>query len=362
MTPLRISTLLGLLTLVPSAATAQRTLPRLVPAAPPAELRILEFDAASVTWADDSTLVLIDSDVKQVVTIGTRSGVLRRIGREGSGPGEFRFPTGLLAAGGELLVADIGTRRVSRFDGQRRYSGSAITPGPTLQLFGVSGGRLRLAWLDFRPTAEGPVVGEIDLASGKTTPLFAVLARDSTLRVRTDGMPGPNPFVALAGGPGGTVVAASPQTYRVTVFDRSGRRVRSFGRDLRPQFRTDAEIESIVARSGRSLRSVGAAEAPGSDPVEALRRTLRKQPKPHFPMGGMAVDADGRLWIATSRGGSATELDVFAADGTFLGTLPLAGRVSAIAIRPGWLAALTERTSGDDEGFQGIDLYRIGGP
>jgi hypothetical protein len=93
-----------------------------------------------------------------------------------------------------------------------------------------------------------------------------------------------------------------------------------------------------------------------------LREALGKEPKPHFPwMGGIAVDPAGRAWVLTARGGRRTEFDVFSPAGEFLGTVATAGRVAAFAIRGPRLALLTERTEGDDEGFQGIDLYRIGG-
>lgn len=351
---------LGFLTLAPAVASAQHAPLRVAPAAAPAALRLLEFEATGIAWLDDSTLALIDGDSRQIV-VASRSGTLRRIGREGSGPGEFRFPTSLLAERGTLLVADIGTRRVSRFDAQQQFIGSAPTPGPVLQLLGMEGNRVQLAWLDFAVTDGGPVVGELDFASGKSARRFAVFERDSALGVRTESMQGPTPFVAVAGGPGGLVVAASPQTYRVTAFDSAGKAIRHFGRSLRPVHRTEAEVEAVIAEGGSRIRRMAAAEGGNADAVAELRRSLLKQPKPHFLMNAVTLDAHGRLWVATTRGGARTEVDVFGPDGAFLGSVSLAGRVSALAVRSPWLAVISEPTSGEAEGVQGVHLYRIGG-
>src|SRR5687768_3871507 len=117
MITLRLGSFLGILALASSVASAQRAPLGAAPAPVPPQLRVLAFEATALAWLDDSTLALIDSDTRQIV-VASRSGTLRRIGREGDGPGEFRFPTSLLAERGTLLVADIGTRRVSRFDAQ----------------------------------------------------------------------------------------------------------------------------------------------------------------------------------------------------------------------------------------------------
>lgn len=359
MTTPRSCLLLALCLLTGSAASAQRP-PRVTPVAVPVPLRTLEFTATSLAWVNDSSIALIDSDAKQLVIAGIPGGTFRRIGRQGAGPGEFRVPTFLLARDGELIVDDIGARRVSRFDAEGKFIGSTPTPGATLRLLALDGDRLRLAWIEFAPSGGGPTVSDLDLGSGSSVARFRVFAHDSALAVTSGSMPGPNPFLALAAGPGGEILAGSSQVYRITVFDSTGRVLRSLGRKLPPAFRTDAEIDEIVARRGRAVRAMAAAERASDDLVARLRSTLKKEPKPHFSMGGIAADSDGRVWVATSRGGDRTEVDVFGADGRFLGTVLLRGRVEALALRLPWLAALSEWTEGGDEGLQGIDLYRVG--
>ncbi|MGE5927039.1 MAG: hypothetical protein ACM357_06785 [Gemmatimonadota bacterium] len=344
----------------PVTAAAQRV-PALSPIPVPASLATLEFTGSALAWVDDTTLALLDTDAKQLVTADLRRGTLRRQGREGNGPGEFRAPSFLLSRGGEVVVYDISTRRVSRFDAARRFVKSVPTPGATLQLLGWNGDLVRIAWTSFMPDG-GPYISELELADGSLRERFRVLARDSTLASPMPGGSGSTPFLAFAAASDGGVLVGSPRHYRITRFDSTGRVVRRFGRPLPPVYRTPAEIDSILAQGGRMLAGTPVREGQRGDLAARLRDALGKEPKPHFPwMGGIAVDPDGRAWVLTARGRRGTEFDVFSPAGDFLGTVHAPGRVVAFAIRAPRLALLTERTEGDDEGFQGIDLYRIGG-
>ena len=345
----------------PVTATAQRV-PALVPLPVPAPLATLEFTGSALAWIDDTTLVLLDGDAKQLVSADLRRGTLRRHGREGNGPGEFRAPSFVVSGGREVVVYDISTRRVSRFDAALRFVKSAPTPGATLQLLGWNGALVHMAWTSFMPDGN-PYVGVLTLADGSLAERFRVLARDSSLASPMPGGTGSTPFLAFAAAPDGGVLVGSPRHYRITRFDSTGRVVRRFGRPLPPVFRTPGEIDSILAQSGRMLAGTPVQEGQRGTLAARLRDALGKEPKPHFPwMGGIAVDPAGRAWVLTTRGTRRTEFDVFSPAGDFLGTVSAPGRVVAFAFRAPRLALLTERTEGDDEGFQGIDLYRIGGP
>ncbi|HEU4829226.1 MAG TPA: hypothetical protein VFT04_08515 [Gemmatimonadales bacterium] len=346
----------------PATAGAQRGAPTISPVAVPASLATLEFTGSSLIWVDDSTLALLDNDAKQFVTAEIRHGTLRRHGREGSGPGEFRAPVFLLARDGEVLVDDITTRRISRFDRKRRFIASVPTPGATLQLLGWSGDRVRIAWTSFMPGG-GPTISDIDLTGGAAFERFQVLARDPSLASPMPGGAGNSAFLAVAPGPRGSIVVGSPRPYRITVFDSAGRPLHRFGRDLPPVFRTPAEIDAMVTRSGRMLAGAPVNAEQRGNLAARLRETLGKEPKPHFPwMGGIVVDQTGGVWVLTTRGSNRTDFDVFSAAGDFRGTVTTPGRVVSFTIRGSHLAVLAERTEGDDEGFQGIDLYRIARP
>lgn len=54
-----------------------------------------------------------------------------------------------------------------------------------------------------------------------------------------------------------------------------------------------------------------------------------------------------------------TEIDLFDAAGRFVQTIRVPDRVRALAVRLPLVAVLVERLQGDEEGLDGIDLYRV---
>lgn len=86
-----------------------------------------------------------------------------------------------------------------------------------------------------------------------------------------------------------------------------------------------------------------------------------EEPRPYFGPGALALDDSGRLWVITERpADDSTEVDVFARDGEFLGTVMLRDRVRSLAFRGDRAVALVERVAEGVEGVPGIDLYRMG--
>ena len=338
-------------------APAQAAAPGLAARPVPAAFQALDFTPQSVAWVTDSRLALTDMAGHQVVIADLNQPALRRIGREGAGPGEFRSPTFSLASpGGGLVVDDIAGRRISEFDSTLRYLRSAVTPGATLRLLDWTRNRVRLVWITFAADGAGPVVSDVDLAGGRTVDRFHIFARDSSLAVPLPGGlgRGPSPYVAAAPGPGGQIVVADPRGYRIVAFDSNGAVLRRFGRpDLPLVYRTADEVAAMMAQARRSF----AGRPLPPDAVATMEKSFREQPKPRIA-GGMAVDPAGRVWVATAARGARTDLDVFSPAGRFLGSASVPGRVITMAIRGAALAVVAERT-GDEEGSYGLDIYRI---
>ncbi len=68
-------------------------------------------------------LYVCDSPRHMVIVLDKKGHVLDRFGRRGGGtqPGEFRYPTQLVATGGEIVVLDSGNRRVQILDVRGRF-------------------------------------------------------------------------------------------------------------------------------------------------------------------------------------------------------------------------------------------------
>ena len=59
--------------------------------------------------------LVVDSGNDRLLLFDWKTGLARIVGREGSGPGEFQFPTRIARWGDTLVVLDANLRRVSRF-------------------------------------------------------------------------------------------------------------------------------------------------------------------------------------------------------------------------------------------------------
>lgn len=346
-----------LATAIRTAGAAQGAAPGLAPQPAPAAFQSLEFTPQAVAWVTESRLALTDIAGHQVVIAELGQPALRRIGREGGGPGEFRSPTFTLASrAGRLVVDDIAGRRISEFDSTLRYVRSTVTPGATLRLLDWAGSRVRLVWIAFAADGAGPVVSDVDLAGGKTVERFRIFARDSSLASPLPGGlgRGPSPYVAAAPGPGGQIIVADPRAYRIVAFDSTGAVLRRFGRPELPLvYRTADEVSAMMAQARRSF----AGRPLPAEAIATMEKSFREQPKPRIA-GGIAVDPSGRVWVATAPRGARTDLDVFSPTGRFLGSASVPGRVITMAIRGASLAVVAERT-GDEEGSYGLDIYRI---
>jgi hypothetical protein len=352
----------GLAVIIAASAPAPRTAaaqaaPALTRVQAPAAFGSLDFSPQAVAWVSDTRLALTDISGHQVVIASLDQPVLRRIGREGGGPGEFRSPTFAVASpGAALVVDDLGARRISEFDSTFRFVRSAPTPGVTLRLLGWSGDRVRMVWISFTGEGAGPVVTDVNLATGTAADRFRVFARDSSVAVPAPGgMKGPNPFVSAAAGLGGEIVIGEPRTYRLVVFDSTGAVVRRFGRpDVPLVYRTPEEVAAMMAQARQTF--AGRPVPPTA--LAQMEKSFREEPKPRIA-GGIAVDGAGRVWVAVAAPGGRTALDAFSPGGRFLGSVTVAGRVTSIAARGSALAVVAERLAGDDEGAYGLDIYRI---
>lgn len=302
------------------------------------------------------TLLLSDADAAQVIVYSREGREEGRLGRKGGGPGEHILPHGAaVGEDGSLVVTDAVLLRLSHYDAGHRLVSTYAIPGIPLQLLNWDGRQVLLVWIE----GMNPVVGRIDVATGKAEALYEPFERAPELAGRTAGSAGggAQPWVTAAFSPDGRVLVARGETYRIFAFDAATGSLRqSFGRtDVERERPSEREAAEAERKLQRIFESSGLPAAP------ELLREARDWPKPFFLMHSFAVDGSGRLWIATQRGGHAqTALDLFDAGGTFLRTLTVRDRVRRIAVSLPYLAVLVERQSGPAEGAEGIDVYRVG--
>lgn len=230
------------------------------------------------------------------VRAGTDSAV--HLGREGSGPGEYRIP-GLLgiSAGGDALVFDIVARRTLKFASDGTVLSTALVTLPPAPLggFGFVNGELRILSTDVpRAAGDSLPVYVFALDSGAS----AARRRDSIeLRQPAYGlMEGralpqlftPATFFALR--EDGVVAFVDGAKMNLALFDTSGALVRRIGFDLEP--RTPSESDIVEARALR-LRGF-----PPGRMREAAERALAQPAQSRMPLvTGLVAMHDGELWL-----------------------------------------------------------------
>lgn len=339
--------ILGCLLVNPAAMLSQIA-PRLEPLPIAASLAELDFRVENVppmAIHSSGCVALFDIDASQVVCIDPTSATVRRFGRSGAGPGEFRAVRDMVnMPGGGLLVFDV--------IGNLRFT--LISRGWKLDR--VVRARQQFRGL-FRPTRDsvltiGGKLGReliaVSLRDGGVAVHFAPAAADTALFV------GPNPYDIFLFWPvplhRGGWYFVSAWHYSILAKDERGRVLSRFGRAVEREPLSEQELAAakalmVKANPGRNL--------------DAFMERYRKTPKPVIQRAPVE-DGKDRLWVATGRvRQDSTELDVFDAGGHFAGTRRVPGEVHALAVHDLNLYLLVEYLAGEHLGAQGVLRYRI---
>lgn len=277
---------------------------------------------AGVRFGPAGRIYVLDAGNHRVRVFDASGDHIRSIGREGGGPGEFRFPGSLTVdAWGSITVYDFGQRAWIRFDSSGAFLDQSPEPrAVTGPVHATSGGRV------FAARHRDADTGEVDLA------IYRAVPGDTTEMLRVS-LPEPRSImyqscgVALslppffAGSPawdaraGRFVVAESPY-YSARVFDASTE-VRRVRRAIEPQEGTRE----------RALRELGEGEdwqiggRPCTVPPEEVieqRGVAERIPL----IDDVALAPDGWLWVRRQVvGEEAGPVDVFDETGEYVGTL-----------------------------------------
>jgi hypothetical protein len=257
------------------------------------------------------------------VSVFDRSGdFIRSVGRSGSGPGEFRFPSDLaVRADGAIAVYDFDGRAFVVFDADGSPLDVVPAPGPLMRRaafgehgitgsFVVESGSGDAATIQLTVRNPGDTVSAT-LASVAETPVHQVDFGCAVVGFRS--LLGPR-LVWSANGQRTAVVAGTD--YTITIFAGT-RPIGRWSRAFEPLAGTVALAAAELG--GDSLRLPG----PGGCrlPVAlAAERIGFADTAPHI--FDLAVSPDGGLWVARLDRTGVRSIDVWSADGDYLGTLP----------------------------------------
>lgn len=303
-------------------------------------------DPFLVALLSDGRLLVVDQKPMTILLYDAAGTFVRALGREGSGPGEYRAPQPA-AFLDSLFVHDHQLRRgtVYGLDGNVartfatacciRFGPVSVDAEGRFRVMGP-GASGRAQWLRF--SAEGALTDSFpvwDLATPKTWAL-------PRARVHVPLSP-ENRAIPLRSG---DLVHGATDQYRFLVT-RAGRdTVRIFGR-------TDLTPERVPARIRDSLFT----ERTGRD--AALRAIASRNDIPAvYPLWQeLAEDGAGNIWVlAGGDGGRPPRLDVFDATGRLLGSVPSPVRSLA---RTSWTATHMAALDLGQHDTPLVRIYRI---
>lgn len=272
--------------------------------------------------ADEAgNLYVLDAGTFTVTVFDRQGAVVRSFGRQGGGPGEFDFPTDLaVAPDGTVGVYDFGFRGLVRFTSDGTPLPALEMPGTTRK-FVMHGDRVIGAFRNPGPSADSTRQRVLDFSQGDTITLLArnePEARSVNVGCMTIGLP-PIYTQDVAWGANATRTAiAHASQYEIRIFE-GGRLVGVWRRDIEP-ITTTPELAAVEV-GGDSMRfqaGPNRCAISGRQAVESIGYA------PYVPLiRDLLVAPDGRLFIQRrTRTPGETWVDIIAADGEYLGTLP----------------------------------------
>ncbi len=305
-------------------------------------------DVVAAVRLDNGDIVVADRGASEIRSYDAEGTFQWRAGREGEGPGEFRRLDFLgRMAGDSLVTYDPMLLRIQVFGPGGRLSRTfraelprdVGSPGGSApdRAVGVADGRLIVRfveldddavpgiarWIDYRLVA-------VDLTDGSTTSLIVVDGEEVDLRVG-DGNGYSEEYYVFGnmpefGAAAGTVAVIDTEAYRVRLASPlDGAVERIIRREVSPRAVTDAVFEAEL--DGIVEMVFSTPDAAPAEEVDMFRRRWRGYTRaPVLPvLRSVHVDAQGHVWVAPFHlaGADPAPFDVFAPDGTWLGTVAL---------------------------------------
>jgi 6-bladed beta-propeller protein len=327
---------------------------------PEAALRHLEEEIRIAPGVDDTTLFtevfefdvdpagrlwVYDRPSNSIFLFDPNGKLLRRIGRQGAGPGEFNVNSGMVVLGDTgLAIWDSRNARISFFTAAGDFRTSWLTPSGFSTSNGLSTDRSGAMYLKRPVTSsrEGEILGRMGLVRLKPggefgdsllppdmpIPREVYLAETKGGRSSTGSQYAPNYFWAWH--PDGFFVVAHGGNYEI-VLSRPAANPLAIRRDLAGVPISEAERSEEEARITASMRMTEPSWSWRGPPI----------PSTNAPLQGIFLARDGRIWaqvVVPSERIPEAELvvprdtrmpvrhfrvplvyEVFASDGRFLG-------------------------------------------
>ncbi len=312
-------------------------------------------------------IVIADRGTSQLRWFSPTGTWLRSVGREGSGPGEFRGLRSLLLLPGDSLLAEDGLEaRMTLYDRTSRLvrswqisaAGSFITPPPIGRL--PDGSFVAPTERELSPPPghshyqailiryrDGAIIDTLATARGGES--FSVPCGTAT-QPGICGMGVPYGVRSLAAVVRDRVFVGNGERYELVRIDATSGKTDTLRREV-PAVPLDAArrayfVDSITVGLPEARRAVVRDRFSGAP----ARRTM-----PAFD--ALIADDAGRLWLARpqERGAAERRWDLLDEGGRFVGTVALPSALKVTHIAGGYVVGISR----DADGVEYVEVYRL---
>jgi hypothetical protein len=284
----------------------------------------------SVGLSPAGELHVADQFASEIRVFSMDGAFVRRIGRQGHGPGEFQSLYSVAWVDSTLLVLDLGNGRIAEIAPDGAWMGQRPAPGrisgnPTMLRFYPVGEDEVYAW-SLVPTDSGVrqtyvrhgptgAESEIDQATYPTSMESSIICQRPDRGISYFDIPfAPRFFQHPL--PSDQIVVASTARYRLAVLSAGGDTVRIIERAHQPSAVTSEEWDAAL-ESFRAFRERW--------PSASCEPRAVSPPAEKAAISDLLVDVRGRIWVeVAARGGNRWE--ILAPDGSPLGQLPAFSR------------------------------------
>lgn len=274
---------------------------------------------AGVSITPEGDIAVLDMQKNCVSLFSSEGEFIRRIGRHGSGPGEFMYPAGMaFFPEGEMVVCDAMGSKLIYFDSDLEYESDleGFFPSPPAVISGLEGGAIVGMKPVFLQNEEGMFMGFIIARweKGQVEPAVVYHSRMSPFDPSDLSSVGED-VLFFGTAPDGTVftTAMSSEVYEFTAWNSEGEELYTvseddFERVLKTQEEIDIETEIV---NNRMIQQ-------GMPPDMA-----NWEPDPYrTAIAGFGVDGQGHLWVRLGTT-ETPSFDIYDLDGNFLFTAAL---------------------------------------
>lgn len=315
--------------------------------------------AASVLWLPDGRLLVADAGAPRLLVYDSIGWPLGPMGRDGSGPAEYRTLLSLALLGDTIAVQDGGNARIGLFTLAGGWIGSLVLPpisGPAIRLYRVPGPEFygvgsqrsdpRRRSLTFVRYGGG---GQRDTLLRDQPPELggsAVACNGSDKGIHFFSTPWTLQYLEQPG-PARTILSAATSDYRIAQRNQRGDTIAVFSGPMTRLPISDREWNEATDDLVQYRKQ---------DPAATCNPASMPRPDRKPAIRAFFWSSDGKLWVErySARGFA---FDVFDARGSMLATLPSPDRIADIEpdVRGNRLAIVVEAPNGAHL----VRVYRI---